>query len=246
MSSFDQDNMGMTNGNRSGGDEPQSLSLMGGVAQSEGLNDNEILGLDSGGRDRSKRLTQGILLILLVAMIAAGSLFAMRVSQDEMSDNRDVQVDAQIDQWIAKLAHADGDGEQTKEDLDELFGDTKSLVSMFSQDMTTKQIPIEYIKKNPFMMSIAKTVQAEMPVSQGPNRSDVIRKLQSELDRMELQSIVSGSVPLAVIDGEFVRKGDRIGSFVVQSIGTLSVKMTASGEIFELKLEQPGENGRRW
>jgi len=65
-----------------------------------------------------------------------------------------------------------------------------------------------------------------------------LAKVQSEFNKLELNSVLGGSMPIARISGEAVRVGDKIGDyFTVVAIHGRSVELSAEGEIYTLFME---------
>ena len=74
-----------------------------------------------------------------------------------------------------------------------------------------------------------------------------LRLLKRELEGLELQTIVLGRRPVAVINGEILQPGQRFGSFTVAKIGKISVLLEAQGKRFEIKMnsDSSGTSSRR-
>jgi len=226
---------------------PQTMSLLGGVARPEGMPEGDELTTGPGG---GGLLNQGTILIGIVTLIAAGSLYAMRLSQGDLSqDTATKQVEAKIEQALAKLTQPGAMAASdplSQQNIEALFQDTDSIINMFSTDFTEHQVPAQLIKKNPF--AIASTRRADEPPPPDKAEQERLRKLRAlatELKGFELQSVMRGAVPVAVISGEFYRRGDRMGSFVVEQIEPLKVSVVAEGQRFELKIDDQPQPGRR-
>ncbi len=227
-------------------DESQkTLSLMGGVVKPEGLPEADAaFGVAKGP---SKLFSQGTLLILLVACIAAGSIYAMKAAQGEIALNPAAkEVEARVEQALAKLTNPQAlpqNDPLLKRNLDDLFRDTAAIIAMFSDDMTQRQVPIEFVQKNPFLVwQPAPTVVSDAaPV----NDDRGVKKLRNELSRLKVQTIMFSSRPVAVIDGEIVQPGAQLGSFTVKEIKQFSVVLEAAGQIFTLAMEKDEAGKKR-
>lgn len=227
--------------------EPTSMSLMGGIASEDNAAaaDEFVIGSE---RPASKLLSQGTLLVVAVAVVAAGTLYAMRVSQGDIGgETVAADVEARIEQALTKLARPDAmahDDPLREQNMQTLFQDTQTIVDMFATDPTSEQVPLEYIKKDPFDFTIRKP---DPEVDHSANdrlaarraaeaREQALRKITREAEQLNLQTVMKGRVPVAIIDGEVLRVGQTIGSFTVTKIEGLSVTLQADTNEFILTL----------
>lgn len=230
----------------------KSMSLMAGVARPEGMSDPDEFGADALGSKRPK-LSQGTMLILVVCVIAAGTLYGMRLSQRKAGpDVKAQQVEAKIDEALAKIGAPDGldkSNPLNPEHLNDLFKDTDDIVSMFSADLTQRQVPIQFIKKNPFVLPTYQSVEVGSSVDLAAEMNKTQRKLleglQKELKSLKLQSVMGGARPVAIISGDLFQPGQNIGSFTITAIEGLTVKLESSGQLFELKMENQSQEKSR-
>ncbi len=241
------DQIGMEGDAPSQADESnKTMSLMGGIVRPEGLPDaQDFAHLDS-GKGGKKVLSQGTMLIVLVAAIAAGTLYLMRVSNRETGTNAKTKtVEAKIDQALAKLAtpkNMTASDPLKPDNIKKLFEDTDDIIAMFSADLTQRQVPVQFIKKNPFVLPVFQSVrpEADSPDADTSKKAaeERVRMLRQELKRYELQSIMQGSRPVAVISGELVQPGHTLGSFKVTAIHDRTVELQNSGATFTLTMEK--------
>jgi len=223
----------------------QAMSLMGGIVGPEGLPELEQIGGQT-PKARRRLLTQGTMLILVVFVIAAGTLYGMRLSQRHEGPSAQVKsAEAKIDQALAKLSNPTGVGKDDplqSGNIDKLFQDTDSLVSVFSADMTARQVPAQFVKKNPFVFPVFQSVPMpgeDRQAQEEKSKKARLSKLQGELDRLELQSIMQGARPVAVINSELVQPGQTVNGFTVKAIHDFWVQMEAEGELFTLRMPRP-------
>lgn len=224
-------------------DADATLRLMGAGGRPEGMPEaNADIDFDAGGG--SKSVSTSTLVVLLVASIAAGTLYLMRKSGTDTSTIGGKEIEAKIEMALAKLSQPGAMASQDplqKGNLDKLFSDTDSIVHMFASDSTTRQVPIEFVKKNPFAMPMERTVV--VPTATGEKvvvqRQDDFRerKLREELKDLKLQTVMRGRVPVAIINGNFVQVDQKVGSFTLKSIDDLGVKLEADGLSFSLTME---------
>ena len=224
----------------------KTMSLMGGIVRPEGLPDAQDFAHVDSAKGGKKVLSQGTMLIILVAAIAAGTLYLMRVSNRETGTNAKTKtVEAKIDKALAKLSTPKSMGANDPlqpNNIKKLFEDTDDIIAMFSADLTQRQVPVNFIKKNPFVLPVFQSVrpEAESPDAAASKKAaeERVRMLRQELKRYELQSIMQGSRPVAVISGELVQPGHTLGSFKVIAIHDRTVEVQNGGTTFTLTMEK--------
>lgn len=236
-------------------DEPQSIPLMGGVARPEGIPEATDLDLDSGAAP-TRSVSAGTLIILGVLVVAAGSLYAMRLSQQDIAAGTAAakDVEAKVEQALAKLTQPQAmaaDDPLAKRNLDALFRDTDSIITMFASDMTKRQVPIDYVQKNPFVLPVTRepdpTPVPGAPVQVVERRDDGrLKKIQAEVKELKLQTVMEGRVPVAIINGSFVQVGQKVGSLVLKSLDskTRSVELEWENQTFKLTMEEKPGDGK--
>jgi len=233
--------------------EPTGLVMpLADIARPEGLPDAD---LDSFGPPKSlgARINQGTLMMIVLLLVAGGGIYAMRVTRSDVSKNdASAAIEAKIEQALAKLTKPEAlrdDDPLLRRNIRQLFQDTDAVVSMFSVDNIEQQVPIEFVKKNPFKLHTqAKATTALAGDSDSlqaqREREKLVRNLKREFSTLTIQSIMIGRVPLAMINNEICRVGDTVGSFKVVAIRTegLAVDLSAYGMAFQLKLEDSKDN----
>ncbi|MEM6855262.1 MAG: hypothetical protein AAF593_12720, partial [Planctomycetota bacterium] len=209
--------------NETGSEEPQSMSLMGGIAGGGALPGGEFA---VGEGNESKKIAQQSMLIgLTVTVVAFGALMLMRVTQ---SDANASSVSAETMKFMTDLDNriANMDKMATSDPLNpvnikRLFQDTDDIVAAIEDDPTEKQVPLDQVQMNPFTPVNAKPA-AEVVVDdkaiQEAQRKAQLQALYGELARVEIQSLVGGKRPAAFIGGDLLKVGDRVGSFVIKDI----------------------------
>jgi len=243
MESLEQQYEGGQQGGAAEGDQTQSMSLLGGVARPEGLPEADASGIENAdGSGAGRAISQGTVLVIVVAVIAAGSIYAMRLTQGKIANERGAQVEAKMEQILAKLtnpAAISSDDPLHPDTMKALFQDTDKIVGMLETDTDGQQVPVEYVKKNPFELPIQKEADTPTQNVSDRNRERQLKRLQGELKRFSLQTVMNGaSGPIAVIDGEFYKKGKTLGSFRIANIdaSALTVTLSAAGKSFKLTM----------
>ncbi len=219
-------------------DEPMSMTL-------SGVGRGDVLPED--GFDEEATATNGgllshtTLLIVAVAIVAAGSLFLMRASQGELSTSAEVQeIETKIANALNRLNNPsllpEGDP-LSAENLSTLLAPTDEITAIFKHDVRDQQVPIEQVKKNPFSLGLADSSQDGNAGPDTQQSDRALAKLHSEAKSLDLQSIMLGARNIAVVSGEFYKRGDSIGSFTVTEIDKFTVYMHCDGKPFELSLK---------
>jgi len=236
MTDFNEDNQsGLIP--QDGTEEPMSMSLSG-IGQADSL--PEDAGYGDGASTGGGLLSHTTLLIAAVAIVAAGSLFIMRATQGELTKSEDsVEIEAKIANALSRLNKPsllpEGDP-LLAENLSTLLTPTDEITAIFQHDVRDQQVPIEQVKKNPFSLALGDNSGSD--TGQDTRQTDrALSKLRSEAGSLELQSIMLGAKNIAVIGGEFYKRGDRLGSFTITEIDKFTVYLEANGNPFELSLK---------
>ncbi|MEO0513936.1 MAG: hypothetical protein AAF086_01410 [Planctomycetota bacterium] len=220
------------------GDEPQSMSLMGGIAGGGALPGGEFA---MGADNENKKLTQQSILIgLTVTVVAFGALMLMRVTQKDASaagvSAETMQFMTELDSRIANMDKMAASDPLNPVNIKRLFQDTDDIVAAIQDDPTEKQVPLDQVQMNPFTVVNAKptrTVVVDDAAVLEAQRATKLQTLYGELARIEIQSLVGGGRPAAFIAGDLYKVGDKIGSFVIRDIDNRRIVFDAPG--FELR-----------
>lgn len=228
--------------NETGSEEPQSMSLMGGIASGGGALPGGEFSLGEG--HESKKITQQSVLIgLTVTVVAFGALMLMRVTQNDASaasvSADTMQFMTDLDNRIANMDKMATNDPLSPDNIKRLFQDTDDIVAAIEDDPTEKQVPIDQVQMNPFTSVNAKPAAQVVVDDAAILEAQRVTKLQAlygELTRIEIQSLVGGKRPAAFIGGDLLKVGDKVGSFIIRDIDNRRIVFDAAG--FELR---PGE-----
>lgn len=221
----------------------RALALMSGVARPEAGDGGDAEFLDAIPKQGVK-LNQSTMLLLVVLLIAGGSIYLMRLSQTEASTNgASKEVEARIEQAIAKLMNKDAMAENdslSRKNIDALLEKPEQVMSVLNADPSRKQVPLEFVQKNPFMLPSGKAVAAEVSEGPAPARTNEIsRKIEKELKELKLQSVMNGGrTPVALINNQLVQPGQTLGSFTVKAITGMTVELAIDDKVFKLNMEE--------
>ena len=251
MSEFDINEMKTDGDETTANDhEPMTMSLMAGVARPDDLPEASDLDLES-MKGPSKLFSKSSMVIVLVFLIAAGTLYAMRLSQSDSSDGAISDVEAKIDTALAKLsqiAAMRSDDPIHPQNIDKLFESTEKVIELFNNDPTRLQVSIDNVQKNPFVLGSepTTTVPGNVPGTASDKRVDKrLAQLQKEVAELQLQSVSGGRRPAAIISGEIMASGFKIGSFTVGKISVehKAVQLVAEGHVFILTMDTGEPSG---
>ena len=219
--------------------EPQSMSLMGGIAGGALPGPDDYIGGDA---NDSKRVTQQSFLIgLIVTIVAFGALAGMRLTQKGAEA---AAVSAETEQFMASYASRlanldkmDPNDPLHPDSITATFQNVEQIVAAIEDDPTKNQVPVEQVQMNPFTPVKSKKKAPEAVVdNSAQERAQKLQMLYSELSRVDVQSLVGGSRARAFIGGDLYKVGDTLGSFTIKSIDNRKIEFAVPG--FELA---PGE-----
>ena len=221
-----------------GFDQPQSMSLMGGIAGGGAMPGVEAFGDDHAGE--KKRVSQQSFMIgAIVTVVAFGVLVGMRVTTSG-ADAAAISAETQqfIDDYqnrIANLDRMDPDDPLNPANIKSLFKSNASIVAAIQDDPTVKQVPLDKVQMNPFTPVHVEKEEAVVEVVDNSEalRETRLHQLYGELAQVQVQSLVGGSRARAFIGGELYKIGDTLGSFTIISIDNRKVVFMVPG--FELR-----------
>jgi hypothetical protein len=235
MTDFQDDNTTALS-NQDDTEEPMSMTLSG-IGRGDTLPDDAAFeeSVESGG---GGLLTHSTLLIIAVALVAVGSLYLMRASQGDLNaGDETLEIETKIANALDRLSKPSllqSDDPLLSANLDALLTPTEEVTAIFEHDVRDQQVPIEQVKKDPFSLAFAGSGTPDNTPQQDDRG---LEKLREEADSLELQSIMLGARNIAVVGGEFCKRGDRLGSFTITEIEKFTVHLEAGGASFELSLQ---------
>ncbi len=220
-------------------DMQMPLSMLTGDQPLEGAG-----GFDNSAFAEKKSGLSGPALLVVLLIAAAGVLGAMRMTGGvPTADASIAEAERKIDQALQKLA-TPAKAAQTNNKIQALLDDTDSIVTMFANDPSRKQVTVDQLAKNPFeLFLVRKTEEAADPSAKVMDKlkAERLKKLKDELAKLSVQSVLQGRTSLAVVSGKVVREGESLGSFTVTQIGPFGVRLTAEGNTYTLLMDKPAE-----
>ena len=217
----------------------QTMPLLSGAVGPDDLPEWTEADLDSAG---GRRIGRGTLLLLLVFAIGIGTLYAMRHSQLEVDSSADVteaeeKVKLALARLAASFALAEGDVAGQLQLVGDQTGNTEAIVALFATDPALHQVPLEFLKKNPFLLGLAAVVEVLSEPKQTISDEEArLQALQMQFADLQLQTVMGGASPMAIVDGQIVKVGHSVGPFKVTAIEDRTVILESDGHQFRLRM----------
>ncbi|MDX9911492.1 MAG: hypothetical protein RBS39_06655 [Phycisphaerales bacterium] len=182
---------------------------------------------------KKRQLSQQSLVTLMVVVVGAGGLFAMR----KMGlGPQATQAGTKVDFDVQDGASADS------------LKQYQRMIDRLRLSARPVQVPQDRVVGNPFaMQDVATDLEASEPTRTGPTSDELARQARekrlqevtNELGTLKLQSVMGGRVPLARINDKILKIGDKVGkNFELVSIEGRTAVLSAEGLEFELTLGQ--------
>jgi len=176
------------------------------------------------------KIPSGVAVLVLVALVGGGAIFAMRqfgLGAGYRYD--DITIDYPID------------AKQVSDESDEY----ETIVSDLT-DHDVPHVPITDLRPSPFQLRTGpeeterdfEAVAAESEEQRrARQRAERAATVQREFSKLELNSVIGGSSPIARVSGQAVRIGDTIsGIFTVAQISGRHVVLEAEGRQYTLTM----------
>jgi len=201
---------------------------------------------DDAATEPESRVSSTAALLVLTLAVAGAALFVMRQTGGSSVNQTPDQAERRIEQTLAQYA-GDPSGPNAAQPAGALPS-TQAVLERFQNDPRSRQVELAFLAKNPFLplgedagTRRAKSERAKADEQQR-QRDQRARRLRMEFRALTLQSVMNGARPVAVISGQLVRPGDRIGSFTVVSIDRRSAMLAAEGGNYRLMMAGPDLN----
>lgn len=201
------------------------------AADTEGQNDS-LAGLIGVGDDPPSdarpfsRLKSRTLGMLLVVLIAAGTLMIMRqLGLGTGLKMTDVKISYSLDNSREGNVRTQ-----------------QKMLANLRNSSVTAQVPLKDVKKNPFLLKLlnksaeASATKPSTPFDQAAYERQQRQKLiRSTFAGLKLNSVLGGAVSIARISDRNVRVGDTVADlFVVKSIHGRTVELSVDGDVYKL------------
>jgi hypothetical protein len=158
---------------------------------------------------KTSRFGGGSLIIVVVIIIAVLGLFSMRkLAKVTASTPIDSDVSKVIEDFVSGKSQA---GTESRADAGK---DDQILDVLMSENYTERQVPLQDVQRNPFIIFGVQPVISEdapMVIDQRPLEIERRREaMQKPASSLTLKSVLGGSTPLANIGGKIYRVGETV------------------------------------
>lgn len=225
-----------SNGGREADQEnagPMSLMGVAGGASSQGGFSIDEVAFGVEPVDERKRMRQQSMLLLLgVGVVAAGSIWGMRLLQGDLNqDSVSTATAAKIEQVMVRISSGQmaADDPLRQENLSNLLSDTNEAVAMFTLNHADRQVPLEFVQKNPFATKVAG--EGVIRESDGARlekmREEQLQRVREAARQLRVNSIMAGENPRVFINSDLLGVGEKVGQFTIDTIENQSVILSA-------------------
>jgi len=170
---------------------------------------------------------------ILLATVACGSLVAIVIMRTLTGGLSQVMADTGIDEAVSGLLDFVRDAKQDEPTEEQAQGDP--FADLISDHYAAMQIPPEHLRTNPFVTPWTVSNQSvashhRVPLTPSQQRKIRRKQLLSCSTLLLVESVMTGSTPLATINDQVLRVGDEI--YLEEEDATCSlVTVTADGVI---------------
>lgn len=194
-----------------------------------------------GGSEERKPKVSGSTFVLVGAFASAlAVIYLLGLQNKPQSASADVGFDQHKRSAITELLEKNGKADQLKG----LFSDTRKLVKMFYSYLGAQKSDVPQLSHDPFGPGepIAAPVrEAVQIVSDNPADAEKLRQVAEQFNTLKLHSVMTGRIPVAMINRSMVQVGSRMGDLKVVAIEPDRVLLSYEKNVFELKLSRPGD-----
>jgi len=187
------------------------------------------------GEGSAKKSIKGMLIVVLVVGLAAGSLFAMHtLTKVTAASGRNTEIDATVDKFLKTLtgaANPDSTGGNS-----DLVSSHNEIVRVLTNNYIENQVELD---RDPFSFSAPGGGEA----SAGPTNSRSV--VERAFAKLSLKSVIGGSRPLANINGKIVRVNQVMPVRLSKMEGEIKFRVKAitrdavTVEAIDVELEEP-------
>jgi hypothetical protein len=201
----------------------------------------------AGGPGQKKKHT-GVVVLIVVAGLAIGSLFSMHtLTKVTAASGRDTETEKTIETFLNSIGGSSGTETDSGESTESLVQGHKEVVGVLRDDFTQHQI--KQLARDPFDVMSGALVVGDLSGADGDYaRAKRIDDIDRAAEGFELKSVIMGSRPLANMNGRIVRLnqvipvdgGRSVGilKFRVVSISPESVTVVAEDPQLDLRVEK--------
>lgn len=200
--------------------------------------------------ESSSKINSSAVIITLFILVSVGAVFGMRTvsNSNNTALGSNTEVENQIEVFLDSMASKDL---RNSGGPDKLVNDT-AILKVLSTSYADSQVKLEDVKKNPFRLSAFDSSPGQSQDTTAPegaskrwkaNRRELREKIEAASQSIIVNSLMSGSSPLASLNGKIVREGETITVgrddvvFTVESINFDTVILVAESEEYDIKMQ---------
>lgn len=201
--------------------------------------------------ESSSKINSSAVIITMFILVSVGAVFAMRTisKSNNTAFASNLEVENQIEIFLDSMASqnlSDGSGMNSS-------SSETTVLKVLSTTYSDRQVKLEDVKKNPFITAADASNQAQTQANPNPDGISLKKwNIQRELlreqfiaasQKITVNSLMSGSSPLASLNGKIVREGETItvGSdevqFTVETILLNTVILVAESAEYDLRIQ---------
>lgn len=201
--------------------------------------------------ESSSKINSSAVIITMFILVSVGAVFAMRTisKSNNTAFASNLEVENQIEIFLDSMASqnlSDGSGMNSS-------SSETTVLKVLSTTYSDRQVKLEDVKKNPFITVADASNQAQTQANPNPDGISLKKwNIQRELlreqfiaasQKITVNSLMSGSSPLASLNGKIVREGETItvGSdevqFTVETILLNTVILVAVSAEYDLRIQ---------
>lgn len=201
--------------------------------------------------ESSSKINSSAVIITMFILVSVGAVFAMRTisKSNNTAFASNLEVENQIEIFLDSMASqnlSDGSGMNSS-------SSETTVLKVLSTTYSDRQVKLEDVKKNPFITVADASNQAQTQANPNPDGISLKKwNIQRELlreqfiaasQKITVNSLMSGSSPLASLNGKIVREGETItvGSdevqFTVETILLNTVILVAESAEYDLRIQ---------
>ena len=211
--------------------------------------DAELADFDAAATDLAQpapaRVSRGTMIVMGLLLSGGASVYLMSMrSIPQFTSAKNKAAEEEVEKAIATL---DKRGDQAKT-LSKMFDSSDEVVEVFFNYPAQNQIPLDDLKKNPFLhmgkgtntgdgASNMDRVNAREAKEAEKRRNEQKKQLEAALSQLKLRTILFGKDSRAVmINNTILSEGQTIEGFNVTSIKKQSVTLSAGDMQFKLQM----------
>lgn len=201
--------------------------------------------------ESSSKINSSAVIITMFILVSVGAVFAMRTisKSNNTAFASNLEVENQIEIFLDSMASqnlSDGSGMNSS-------SSETTVLKVLSTTYSDRQVKLEDVKKNPFITVADASNQAQTQANPNPGGISLKKwNIQREMlreqfiaasQKITVNSLMSGSSPLASLNGKIVREGETItvGSdevqFTVETILLNTVILVAESAEYDLRIQ---------